>query len=106
MEYTQVIIGVIGVLVTLFLGLISKQLIPWLKDRHLYDAAVVAVNAAEAIYGRYKGSVKLKAALDSLKEKGFNVDSAQVTEAIQAAWKQLDQAMYASGEKYEEEDEQ
>ena len=68
------------------------------------DAAVVAVNAAEAIYGRYKGSVKLKAALDSLKEKGFNVDSAQVTEAIQAAWKQLDQAMYASGEKYDDDE--
>ena len=105
MDYTQVVIGIIGVLVTLFLGLITKQLIPWLKDKHLYDAAVVAVNAAEAIYGRYKGSVKLKAALDSLKEKGFNIDSKQVTEAIEAAWKQLDSAMYSSGEKYDEDDE-
>ena len=105
MDYTQVIIGIIGVLITLLLGLVSKQLIPWLKDKHLYDAAIVAVNAAEAIYGRYNGSQKLKAALESLKQKGFNINSTQVAEAVEAAWKQLDQAMHMSGEKYEDEEE-
>lgn len=106
MDYTQVVVGIIGVLITLLLGLISKQLIPWLKDKHLYDAAIVAVNAAEAIYGRYNGAKKLKAALESLKQKGFNINSTQVAEAVEAAWKQLDQAMHMSGEKYEDEDEE
>lgn len=100
MDYTQIIIGIIGVLTTIFLGLITKQLVPWLKDKKLYDAAVVAVNAAEALYGRYKGSEKLQKALESLKNSGFDINSSKVMEAIQAAWKQLDQAMYASGEKY------
>lgn len=103
MDYTQIIIGVIGVLTTIFLGLITKQLVPWLKSRNLLDAAQVAVNAAEAIYGRYHGSEKLTHALDSLKEKGFNVSSTAVRQAVESAWKQLDEAMYASGEKYAEE---
>lgn len=106
MDYTQIIIGIIGVLTTIFLGLITKQLVPWLKEKHLFDAAVVAVNAAEALYGRYKGAVKLTSALESLKSKGFDIDSAAVKQAIGAAWKQLDQAMYASGEKFPDEQEE
>ena len=106
MNYTQIIIGIIGVLTTIFLGLITKQLVPWLKEKHLFDAAVVAVNAAEALYGRYKGAAKLTSALQSLKSKGFDIDSAAVKQAIGAAWKQLDQAMYASGEKFPDEQEE
>lgn len=100
MDYTQIILGIIGVLTTIFLGLITKQLVPWLKSRHLLEAAQIAVHAAEAVYGRYHGSEKLGHALDSLKEKGFDINSNAVREAVEAAWKQLDEAMYASGEKY------
>lgn len=106
MDYTQIIIGLLGVITTIFVGLIAKQLVPWLKERNLYDAALVAVHAAEALYGRYKGKEKLEKALESLKEKGFDVNSNSVMEAVQAAWKQLDQAMYASGEKYIEDEEE
>lgn len=106
MNYTQIIIGIIGVFTTILLGLVSKQLIPWLKEKHLFQAAQVAVYAAEALYGRYKGATKLTSALESLKNKGFDIDSALVKQAIEAAWKQLDQAMYASGEKFPDEDEE
>lgn len=106
MDYTQIIIGILGVITTIFVGIIAKQLVPWLKQRNLFDAAIVAVHAAEALYGRYNGKEKLKKALESLKEKGFDVNSSVVMDAVQAAWKQLDQAMYASGEKYIQEDQE
>ena len=72
---------------------------PWLKSKKLYDAAVVAVDAAEALYGRYHGEEKLEAALAYMAEKGFKVDSAEVLRAIQAAWKNLDMSMRMVGEK-------
>ena len=72
---------------------------PWLKSKKLYDAAVVAVDAAEALYGRYHGEEKLEAALAYMTEKGFKVDSAEVLRAIQAAWKNLDMSMRMVGEK-------
>jgi hypothetical protein len=103
MDYTQIIIYVIGIIVTIMLGLVSKHLIPWLKEKNLYESAVIAVNAAEALYGRYKGEEKLAAALESLKEKGYNIDSVAVKDAVRAAWKQLDRAMYDSGEKLPQE---
>ena len=50
----QIIIGITSLVVIILSGLITKQLVPWLKEKNLYDAAVVAVNAAEALYGRYQ----------------------------------------------------
>lgn len=100
MNYTQLIIGILGVIVTICISLITKYAVPWLKEKNLFEAAVIAVNAAEAIYGRYHGEEKLVAALEALKEKGYNIDSNAVKNAVQAAWKQLDGAMYANGEKY------
>lgn len=105
MDYTQFIVGAIVLITTILLGLVTKQLIPWLKEKRLYDLAIIAVNAAEAIYGRYNGKQKLNMALNFLKEKGFNVETSTVVNAIEAAWKQLDQAMYSSGEKYIEQEE-
>ena len=99
MNYTQIIISVIGLIVIILSGLITKHLVPWLKDKNLYNAALVAVNAAEALYGRYHGEEKLEAALNFLKEKGYDIESNLVKEALGAAWKELDRAMYGSGEK-------
>ena len=100
MDYTQIIIGILSLIVTICVGLITKQLVPWLKEKNLYEAAVIAVNAAEALYGRYKGPEKLEAALEDLKQKGFDINSKIVLNAVEAAWKELDRAMYDSGEKY------
>ena len=61
-------------------------------------------HAAEALYGRYNGSEKLAAALKMLADKGYKVDTTEVQNAVQAAWKQLDIAMYNDGEKYPEEE--
>jgi hypothetical protein len=99
MDYTAILTTIITLITIIFTGLITKQLVPWLKNKNLYDAAVVAVNAAEALYGRYHGDEKLAAALNSLKEKGFDIDSSKVKEALNAAWKEMDRAMYEAGEK-------
>ena len=99
MNLTEIIISAIGLIVVILSGLISSQLVPWLKSKNLYQAALVAVNAAEALYGRYHGEEKLAAALQSLKEKGYDIDSDRVKEALNAAWKEMDRAMYESGEK-------
>lgn len=96
---TNIITYIIGLAAIVLSTMIATQLVPWLKDKRLYDAAVIAVQAAEAIYGRYNGDEKLKAALDSLAERGYDIESDKVLEAVKAAWKQLDQAMYLDGEK-------
>ncbi len=98
--YTEIVVSAIGLIVVILSCLITHQLVPWLKEKNLYQAAVVAVNAAEALYGRYHGDEKLNAALESLKAKGFDINSDRVKEALGAAWKELDRAMYADGEKF------
>ena len=98
--YTEIVVSAIGLIVVILSCLITRQLVPWLKEKNLYQAAVVAVNAAEALYGRYHGDEKLNAALESLKAKGFDINSNRVKEALGAAWKELDRAMYADGEKF------
>ena len=98
--YTEIVVSAIGLIVVILSCLITRQLVPWLKEKNLYQAAVVAVNAAEALYGRYHGDEKLNSALESLKAKGFDINSDRVKEALGAAWKELDRAMYADGEKF------
>lgn len=98
-NWTEIIIFVIGLVMSVCLSLLTKQVIPWLKNKNLFDAASIAVDAAEALYGRYGGETKLKAALESLKAKGYDIESQPVINAVQAAWKNLDSVMHMSGEK-------
>jgi hypothetical protein len=99
LDWTSIIVFVFGLVVSICLSLLSKQVIPWLKAKNLFEAAQVAVDAAEAIYGRYNGETKLKAALESMAARGYDVNSDAVINAVQAAWKNLDSVMHMSGEK-------
>lgn len=105
LDWTTILVLVIGLVFTVLTGLVTKQLIPWLKERKLYDAAMVAVNAAEALYGRYHGEEKLDEALKSLAAKGYNINSRTVIDALNAAWKEMDRAMIDAGEKIAKADE-
>ena len=96
---TDIIIYAISLVFGILSILITTQVVPWLKDKRLFDAAVIAVHAAEALYGRYNGEQKFTEALESLKARGYDINSEKVIEAVRAAWKQLDQAMYLDGEK-------
>ncbi len=96
-DWTTIVIAFIGLITTICVTLITKQLLPWLKEKNLYQAALIGVDAAEAMYGRYHGDAKLEYAINSLKIKGFDVETLPVIDALKAAWKQLDMAMIADG---------
>ena len=94
------VIGVIGTAVSALLGRVwVKYVRPWLEQRDLTDAAKIVVEAVEALLGRYCGKEKWELALQKMADRGFYTDSQQVIDALKAAWKQLDMAMIAAGEK-------
>lgn len=102
-DWTALVVAVIGVIGTALSALLGrvwvKYVKPWLEQRDLTDAAKIVVEAVEAIFGRYCGEQKWQAALEKMVERGFNIDSDIVLDALKAAWKQLDMAMIAAGEK-------
>ena len=102
-DWTALVVAVIGVIGTAASALIGRVWVryvkPWLEQRDLSDAAKIVVEAVEALLGRYCGEDKWKLALQKMAERGFYTDSQQVIDALKAAWKQLDMAMIAAGEK-------
>ena len=102
-DWTALMVAVIGVIGTALSALLGrvwvKYVKPWLEQRDLTDAAKIVVEAVEALLGRYCGEDKWKLALEKMADRGFYTDSQQVIDALKAAWKQLDMAMIAAGEK-------
>ncbi len=102
-DWTALVVAVIGVIGTALSALIGRVWVnyvrPWLSQRELTDAAKIVVEAVEALLGRYCGEDKWKLALQKMADRGFYTDSQQVIDALKAAWKQLDMAMIAAGEK-------
>ena len=81
------VIGVIGTALSALLGRVWVQYVkPWLEQRDLTDAAKIVVEAVEALLGRYCGEEKWKLALEKMADRGFYTDSQQVTDALKAAW--------------------
>ena len=70
-----------------------------IRDRDLSDAAKIVVGAVEALLGRYCGEEKWELALQKMAERGFNIDSDAVMDALRAAWKELDLQQIMAGEK-------
>ena len=76
---------------------VSVFLIPWLKKqiteaqrKELTAWVKIGVAAAEQLYvGQGRGEEKKQYVLDFLKQKGFKVDEESVSNAIEAAVKQL-----------------
>ena len=102
-DWTALVVAVIGVIGTAASALLGrvwvKYVKPWLEQRDLSDAAKIVVEAVEALLGRYCGEDKWKLALEKMQERGFNIDSDIVMDALRSAWKQLDIAQMESGEK-------
>lgn len=102
-DWTALVVAVIGVIGTALSALLGRVWVrwvrPWLEKRNLTDAAKIVVEAVEALLGRYCGEDKWKLALEKMAERGFNVNADDVLDALRAAWKQLDMAMIAAGEK-------
>lgn len=104
-DWTALVVAVIGVIGTALSALLGRVWVryvkPWLEKRDLTDAAKIVVEAVEALLGRYCGAEKWQLALEKMQDRGFNIDNDVVLDALRAAWKQLDMAMIASGEKKE-----
>lgn len=102
-DWTALVVAVIGVIGTAASALLGrvwvKYVKPWLSQRDLTDAAKIVVEAVEALLGRYCGEEKWELALQKMADRGYYTDSQQVIDALKAAWKQLDMAMIAAGEK-------
>ena len=97
--WTAILSVLIAIISIVFKNVFDTHVVPFLERKGLTEAAVVAVNAAEAIYGRHKGEEKMKYALDTLKRDGWNVDSEVVVNAVKAAWQSLDLTQIAVGVK-------
>ena len=102
-DWTALVVAVIGMLAA-FLGACMRQVWvkyarPWLEQRDLSDAAKIVVGAVEALLGRYCGEEKWELALQKMAERGFNIDSDAVMDALRAAWKELDLQQIMAGEK-------
>ena len=97
-DWTQVVVSIIGALAAAMSAMLARvwtrYVRPWLEKRDM-----IAVEAAEAMLGRYLGEDKWQYALNRMKEMGFNIQSDVVLDALKAAWKQLDLKQLASGEK-------
>ena len=108
---TQVVIwvlcGVLTVLGAVFTWVAKAYIIPWVRDvavpwltqHQLLEAAKEAVEYAEAMLGRLNGEAKLKLALEVLKDKGWDIDSDAVVQAVKAKWLELNLAQVGAGVK-------
>ena len=73
------------VVATIVMIVISTYLVPWLKERRLYDAAVVIVEAAEQIFKiPGAGEEKFEYVKEALLSK-FKVSEEDIEDAIEAA---------------------
>jgi hypothetical protein len=83
-------------IVTLLAGLITYKLIPWIKantnDKQqlmLESAARIGVYAAEQLFGAMNGEQKLVFVQGYLRDKGYDVDTQEVKNTIEAMVQEL-----------------
>lgn len=109
-DWTQVVVWIIGAVGTVLSTLLARVWMvyvkPWLEQKGLLDAAVIVVNAVEAIIGQYRegdkglfSESKWLLALEKMQERGFDIDSDTVVDALKAAWQQLNLGQIAAGVK-------
>ena len=102
-DWTALVVWLVGAVSTALVGLLTRVWLahvkPWLQEKGLMDAADIVVNAVEALIGRGNGKEKLALALEKMGERGFNVNSHIVMEAILAAWQQLNLSQIMVGVK-------
>ena len=86
----------LSAIITLLAGLITYKLIPWIKantsDRQqlmLESTARIGVYAAEQLFGALNGTQKLLFVKDYLRDKGYDVDTDEVKNTIEAMVQEL-----------------
>lgn len=91
-DLTQIILAVI----TLIFGLITRYLVPWIKNKLTDDQYAVfialvrtGVYAAEQIFTSEQWEAKKAYVVNLLKENGYNVDDLAVDALIEATVREL-----------------
>lgn len=94
---------VINAFIALVAALITAFVVPWIKcntsakDREeLLKWVEIAVMAAQQLYHQLDGSKRKEYVLNFLREKGYDVTSAEVDNAIEAAVLKLHQELEAA----------
>ena len=68
-DFTDIIIAVIGVIISFVANYIVPAAVAWLKEKRLYGAAATVVAAARTYYKDNKGDEKLKYCIGVLTKK-------------------------------------
>ena len=86
-DFTDIIIAVIGVIMSFVANYIVPPAVAWLKEKRLYGAAATVVAAARTYYKDNNGDEKLKYCIGVLTKKyGKWFDANEIMDAIQAAY--------------------
>lgn len=90
--------NIVELLIALVTVAISAFVLPWLKSKttaeqrnNLLKWVEIAVSAAQQLYHQSSGEERLSHALKLLNEKGFDVNSTEVRDAVEAAVLKLHQ---------------
>ena len=96
---------IINALILIVAALISAYLIPWIKSKktaqeiaNLEKWADIAAAAAQQLFYQLDGESRLAHALGVMKEAGFDVDTIEVRNALEAAVLKLHNALNVGGE--------
>lgn len=99
MELTDIICAVI----TLLAAIMTATVVPWLKEKlsvqernELFKWVEIAVMAAQQLYHNLDGNMRKEYVVRFLESKGYDVDTQEVDNAIEAAVLKLHQQLEES----------
>lgn len=72
-------------IIAILLGLVTYYIIPFLKDKKLYDAVAIAVKAAEQIFKETGMGKEKFAYVKEWIEETFNIDDSDLKNLIESA---------------------
>ena len=91
--------------ITLIALILAATLVPWIKSKlnkeqtdSLLKWAEIAAAAAQQLYWDLDGETRKQHALELLAEKGFDINSTEVQNALEAAVLKLHSALEARGQ--------
>lgn len=91
--------------ITLIALILAATLVPWIKSKlnkeqtdSLLKWAEIAAAAAQQLYWDLDGETRRQHALELLAEKGFDINTAEVQNALEAAVLKLHSALKARGQ--------
>lgn len=89
-DFTQVIIAIIGLVFSLITAYIVPVVKKWLQEKRLYNTAAVLVGAAKTYFADGNGEEKYQYCLEQLRSKfGKYFDIDEIGAAIQSAYVDL-----------------